>query len=236
MSLEVIGAGFGRTGTKSLKLALEQLGYDKCHHMMEVMPNRAQIDYWDRASRGESMNWEEVFTGYKAAVDWPSSAYYEELAEYFPDAKVVLSVRDPEAWYKSTSETIYLIGSAIPGWIAGIYPPIKTLKQFVFRTIWDGIFDGRFEEKEYALQVFRDNIETAKRVIPPDRLLIHEAKEGWPPLCEFLGKPVPDTPYPRVNEAKDIKRMLVVLRWLNRLPWILVALLGLGLAFWLLQA
>ena len=234
MPLEVIGAGFGRTGTKSLKLALETLGYDRCHHMMEVMPNRGQIEYWDRASRGETMNWEEVFSGFKAAVDWPSSAYYAELAECFPDAKVVLSVRDPDAWYESVRETIYPITRSIPGWIAAIYPPIKTVKQFVFLTVWDGVFEGRFEEKEYALQVFRDHIEAVKRVIPQDRLLIHEAKEGWPPLCEFLGKPIPETAYPRVNEAKDMKRMLVALRWLGRLPWIAVALLLLGLASWLL--
>lgn len=234
MSIEVIGAGFGRTGTKSLKLALEKLGYDRCHHMMEVGVNLKQIEYWDRASRGEKMDWDEVFTGFQACVDWPSSAYYQELAEYFPDAKVVLSVRDPQAWYTSVIGTIYSVIGAVPGWILRLSKRIRTLGEFVERTVWQGVFDGRFEDKEYALDVFREHIETVKRVIPPERLLIHQAKDGWPSLCEFLDKPVPDIPYPRVNEANEIKRMIVVLRCLGYLPWVALALivLAIGNGWW----
>lgn len=231
MSLEVIGAGFGRTGTNSLKVALEILGYDKCHHMKEVMPNGRQIEYWSRVSQGENVNWDEVFDGYRASVDWPSSAYYRELADYYPEAKVVLSVRDAEGWYKSVGETIYLIAGAIPQWMLFLSKTLRTLKGMIVSVVWEGVFDGRFEDKEHALRTFHKHIEEVKKSIPADRLLIHQAKEGWEPLCTFLGKPVPDTPYPRVNEAKEMKRAIVILGWVNRLPWIILGLVAAALVF-----
>lgn len=232
MSLEVIGAGFGRTGTNSLKVALEQLGYIKCHHMKEVFVSRRQIELWDRASRGEAMNWDEVFEGFRASVDWPSAAYYRELAEHYPNAKVILGTRNPDAWYQSVCETIYPVSYAAPGWLLRINQPMRTIMEANRRLIWQGIFGGRFEEKAHALAVYERHIEEVKAAIPRERLLVHEAKEGWGPLCAFLGKPVPDTPYPRVNEAKDIKRVVTVFRWLGRLPWILLALAAGGLLAW----
>ena len=231
MALQVIGAGFGRTGTKSLKTALQQLGYVKCHHMEEVIPNPKQIGYWARLCNGEPVEWDEVYEGYEAAVDWPTAAFYQELAERYPEAKIVLTVRDPEAWYTSVSETIYPIGQVIPTWIAIFYPAVLKLRGAIFHKIWGGVFDGRFEDKEHAIKVFKENIETCKRVIPPERLLVHEAKEGWAPLCEFLGKPVPDTPYPRVNESKDLKRAVVILRLLGYLPWVVLAVIATILYF-----
>lgn len=230
MGLQVIGAGFGRTGTKSLKTALEQLGYVKCHHMTEVIPDRGQIDSWWRIAQGAAADWDAVYAGFAAAVDWPTAAYWRELAERYPDAKVVLSVRDPEAWYASVSETIYLVSGAIPWWIRALYRPARRFREMVNRTIWDGVFDGRFEDKEYALKVYREHIEEVKRTLPADRLLVHEAKEGWEPLCAFLGKPAPEGPYPRVNEAREIKRMVGVFRWLDRAPWIVLLLIGAALA------
>jgi hypothetical protein len=232
MSLEVIGAGFGRTGTNSLKVALETLGYEKCHHMKEVIPNRRQIELWDAISRGQDVDWDEVFEGFAASVDWPSSAYYKELAERYPDAKVVLSVRDAEGWYVSVSETIYQFNTVAPRWIRRLFKTPRTLVQMVNRIVWGGVFEGRFEEKEFAIRIFEEHIEEVKRTIPPRRLLVHQAKEGWEPLCAFLGKPVPDTPYPRVNEAKEMKRMIVLLRWIDRLPWIFLGLVGFALALW----
>lgn len=225
MPLEVIGAGFGRTGTNSLKLALEILGYDKCHHMKEVIPNLEQLHYWDKISRGEKQNWDDVFKGYKASVDWPSSAYYKELAEYYPDAKIVLGIRDPEAWYKSVSETIYPLSTGMPRWLKKLNKRIGTFAPFVNRTIWHGIFEDKFDDKEFALKVFRDHIEEVKQSIPPERLLLHQAKDGWEPLCQFLNKPVPDTPYPRVNEAKEFKRILFIQNSLRHLPIIIVIIL-----------
>jgi hypothetical protein len=171
------------------------------------------------------MNWDEVFEGFRASVDWPSAAYTRELTEAYPEAKVILSVRDPEAWYTSVSETIYPLNHAMPEWIAFFVRPLHTLKYMIIRTVWQGVFDGRFPDKAHAIDVFNRHIEDVKATIPPERLLIHRASDGWQPLCEFLGKPIPDTPYPRVNEARDLKRMVVVFRWVNRLPWIALVVL-----------
>jgi hypothetical protein len=229
MGLRIIGAGFGRTGTLSLKVALEQLGFVKCHHMQEVVRSRAQVDAWYALSRGDAVDWDRVFEGFQAACDWPSSAYWEPLARQYPDALVILTVRDPQRWYESASTTIYQASSGIPGWITAISPRIRYLREMIFATIWNGVFGGRFEDREHALQVFREHTERVKRVVPPDRLLVFEAKEGWEPLCAFLGVPVPDGPYPHVNEAVSMKRAIVVLRVLRWLPLALVAALALFL-------
>src|ERR1700761_9233565 len=106
MSLQVIGAGFGRTGTMTLKTALEQLGLGPCHHMYEVILHPEQAPFWERATRGENVDWEEVFANYRSSCDWPSCAFYKELAERYPQAKVILTLRDPKAWFKSVSNTI----------------------------------------------------------------------------------------------------------------------------------
>jgi len=234
MPLEVIGAGLGRTGTASLKLALETLGYSRCHHMSEVFGNARQCEFWERASRGDKMDWDEVFDGFKASVDWPSVSYYRELAEYYPNAKVILGVRDPEAWYRSAIETIYPVSYVIPNWVGLLSTSVRNLKKANMRAIWQGTFDGRFEDKDYTVQVFRDHVEEVQRIIPPERLLLHEAKSGWEPLCTFLGKPIPDTPYPRANESAKAKRVLMVAAWISRIPWILAILIAIAVAIWLI--
>jgi len=226
MALKVIGAGFGRTGTNSLKVALEQLGLKPCHHMKEVGPSLNQIRWFDAASKGEPVDWDAVFENFEAAVDWPAAAYYLELAEHFPQAKVILSVRDPESWYKSTRETIYAVGKAMPYWLKWLIPPVKRLTQMVQRTVWQGVFAGDFENRDSAIQCFNSHIRRVKESIPADRLLVHAAKEGWEPLCNFLGKPVPKTPYPRVNEARDLKLVVLILKLLAWLPVLLAAALA----------
>lgn len=237
MALEVIGAGFGRTGTNSLKVALQMLGYQKCHHMKEVFGKKKQIDFWERAGRGEAVNWDEVYEGYKAAVDWPTAAYWKQLAAYYPNAKIVLSVRDPEAWYHSVEETIFPISYVAPPWFRWIQPDMKRLFEANTRLIWQGIFGGRFTDKAHAIEVFNRHNEEVKRYFPPERLLVHQSKDGWAPLCAFLGKPIPPEPYPRVNEAAEIKRVVAMFRWMGRLPWIAAGATGLivlGVAAWLL--
>ena len=225
MPLEVIGAGFGRTGTKSLKRALEMLGYNKCHHMVEVMKSKEQIQHWDRVSKGEDVNWDEVFEKFHASVDWPSAHFYKELADHFPDAKVVLGIRNPDVWYKSTSETIYLVSNAAPNWIKTLVPSTRIFYNMINRIIWDGRFEGRFEDRDFAVQIFEDHIEAVKSSIPPERLLIHQPQDGWEPLCEFLGKPIPDSPYPYLNEAREIKFSIVILKFMGYLPWLILALI-----------
>ena len=231
MALKVIGAGFGRTGTNSLKLALEMLESQPCHHMLEVFPSENQINWFHDKAHGKSVVWEKVFENFGSAVDWPSSAYYQELAEYYPDSKVILSVRDPEKWYDSTKETIYFVSTAIPKWILILSPQKRQIYEMIQQTIWQGVFDGKFEDRDYAIKVFNDHIKDVKSIIPEDRLLIHEAKEGWAPLCEFLGKSIPDQPYPRVNEAKGFKKQISKIKMLRMLPWVVFAIIFIVTAY-----
>ncbi|MFK8050051.1 MAG: sulfotransferase family protein [Halioglobus sp.] len=223
MTLEVIGAGFGRTGTTSLQAALHQLGYAQCHHMRKVITNPKQVDYFLAAINGDTMNWDKVFEGFDASVDWPSSKYYKELADYYPEAKVILSVRDAEGCYKSTKDTIYTISQSFPWWMTTLIPRVRKTRDMVNSTVWNGVFDGRFEDKDHAIKVFEQNIEEGKRTIPEHRLLVHNAKEGWEPLCEFLNKPVPDTPYPRTNETAEMQKDVRKLKRLGLVPWVLAA-------------
>lgn len=227
MALDVIGAGFGRTGTLSTKAALEQLGYMKCHHMLEVMPNPKQLDVWYRIGKGETMDWDAVFDGFTAAVDFPSSAYWRETTAQYPDAKVILTTRSFEGWYASASETIYPASARIPGWLSFI-PFIRKVKAMTYSTVWDRVFDGKFEDKEHARKVFERHEADVKAAFPPERLLVFHPKDGWGPLCAFLGKPVPDTPFPNVNDRADFQKRVAMLTWLGRVPWTIggIAILG----------
>lgn len=237
MTLEVIGAGFGRTGTLSMKAALERLGYDKCHHMIEVLgpDNPKQLDYWDAIGKGEATDWDEVFDGFKASVDFPSSIYWKELSDAYPDAKVVLTVRSFESWYKSASSTIYAVGNSAPAWTRLIPKPRK-IDRMVNNIIWQGKFDGKFEDEAHAEKVWNAHIADVKAGLPADRLLVFEVKDGWGPLCEFLGKPIPDAPFPRVNDTAQFHEMIKGLNRLAYVPWIagavaFVAAIGAYMAF-----
>ena len=230
MSLKVIGAGFGRTGTLSLKTALEQLGFDKCHHMEEVMPNGRQVQFWHDISQGKEVDWEDVFEGFEACVDWPSSAFFEELHQRYPDSKVILTIRDPERWYQSARETIYPSSNEVPAWALWLIPRARKLIEMVDGLVWNGTFDGRFEDREHAIDVFQKNIERAKQVIPADKLLVFEATDGWEPLCAFLDVPVPEGSYPHMNEAAKLKRLVLLIRILRWLPHTLALLV----LYWLL--
>ncbi|MCG8588236.1 MAG: sulfotransferase family protein [Proteobacteria bacterium] len=221
MGLEVIGAGFGRTGTLSLKAALEQLGFQKCHHMMEVFKDPVQIDHWHAVSRGEPVDWNRVFDGYRASCDFPSSVYWEELHRHFPDSKVVLTVRDPDKGYRSVSDTIYPLSLEIPGWLKLLIPRLRKGDEMVMGIVWNGLFGGRFSDREHALRVFREHAERVQQRVGSDRLLVFEPKDGWEPLCRFLGVPVPDGPFPHLNEAASMRRLRRVLAGLRWLPWLL---------------
>ena len=229
MTLKVIGAGFGRTGTLSLKTALEQLGFGKCHHMKEVMPNGRQLNFWHDVSHGKEVDWGDVFEGFESCVDWPSCTFFEELHQRYPHSLVILSTRDPERWYQSARETIYPASTEIPGWLQWLFPRLRKLVEMIDALIWRGTFDGSFEDREHAIAIFESNIERAKSVIPADRLLVFQAADGWAPICEFLDVPVPKGPYPHVNEAAEIKRMVRVLRALRWAPHALAVVLLLWL-------
>jgi hypothetical protein len=226
MPLKVIGAGFGRTGTSSLKLALEKLGFGKCYHMTELRANPQALDLWMEVLNGRA-DWEAIFRGYQSAVDWPACSFYKEHMAAYPDAKVVLTVRNPESWYRSVNETIYPISNLIaPKWLPWLPARLRKLHRLIFTTIWDGPLRGEFEDQKAAIDVFNEHIETVKREVPAERLLIFDVRDGWLPLCEFLGiDAVPDEPFPRVNEAAEIKRVVSILRWTWRAVFVSAILL-----------
>lgn len=210
MSIEVIGAGMGRTGTLSLKHALEQLGYIKTHHMMEVIENPYQLAYWNEMEEKRTTDFDAMLKGYTAMVDFPGALYYKELMQQYPDAKVILTVRDPEKWHKSVSDTIFQVPKGFDKFmmnIVGIFNPkvkhISRIFDYTTKAIWKNLFKDRFQDKVFAIKVFNDWTEEVKRSVPKEKLLIFEAKDGWKPLCEFLGKPIPDTPYPHVNDTAE---------------------------------
>lgn len=195
MALKVIGAGLGRTGTMSLKLALEQLGLGPCYHMAEVF-KLGTAPTWTRAYRGERMDWEEVFKGFPSTVDWPACDFYRELADLYPDAKVILSVRDPESWYKSTQETIFRESNhdgAPPEWLEMFHLLAKTK------------FGGDLHTREHLIDVYNRHNDEVRRTIPAERLLEYVPGQGWEPLCRFLGVAMPDTPYPKVNTTEEFQ-------------------------------
>jgi hypothetical protein len=200
VTIEVIGAGFGRTGTMSLKVALERLGYVKCYHMIEVFEHQDHIPLWAAAHRGESVDWDMLYEGYSATVDWPSCDRWQEHAAHFPDARIILSTRDPERWYESVMSTIYQTGAALRD---SEDENLQRFGRWADEIIWTGVFDGRFEDKDHAIAVFNAHEARVKASVPADRLLVFEASEGWQPLCEFLGKEVPDEDYPRVNTRDE---------------------------------
>jgi hypothetical protein len=197
MPLKVIGAGLGRTGTLSLKLALEQLGFDRCYHMAELLQDPARSHFWEKALDGEPVDWEAMFEGYQATVDWPGCSIYGRLVEAFPDAKVILSVRDPESWFVSTQETIFNDAMEQMQRQGAQWPAVeKAVYEFC---------DWKMHDRAHLLALLERHNAEVRRTIPPERLLIYEAKQGWEPLCRFLDVPVPDTPYPRVNTREEFR-------------------------------
>ncbi len=216
MTIKVIGAGYGRTGTLSLKSALETLGFGKCYHMIELLQNPGGVEFWEAASQGKPINWKALFQGYQAIVDFPGCSFYQDLMQYYPDAKVVLTVRDPQAWYESSLNTIYKAGpQGIQKLLITLQLPFSAKLRRVMRVFrladqvyWRGEFQGRFQDKEYAIECFQQHIEEVKRVVPVEQLLVYEVKEGWEPLCGFLDVPAPlGEPFPRLNERETFGQM-----------------------------
>ena len=202
MALEIVGAGFGRTGTLSLKYALEQIGFDKCYHMLEVGNYPDHRDQWSAARRGEAVDWDALFEGFKASVDWPACDFWQELAEHYPESKVLLSVRDPERWYASIRNTIHLSTSS--GLTAEDEAERERAK-WANWFIWETDFGDRMEDKDHVIGVYEAHIAKVQAAIPSDRLLVYETGSGWEPLCEFLGVPVPGDPYPHVNTTEEFR-------------------------------
>ena len=229
MSLKVIGAGPGRTGTLSLKTALEQLGYGPCHHMKSCIESSQQTQWFLDAANGLSVDWRQVFERYEAAVDWPSAAYYRELMQTFPEAVVIFSNRSADTWYESVASTIFRVVPNLPRWLRWLVPHIDRWGTMVKKTIWDNEFGGQFEDREMAIEFFNDRLAEVKTLVPPERLLVHSAAEGWGPICEFLGVDKPTTAYPYINDASRLQRAVRVLQLLNYAPAAVLALLVFGI-------
>lgn len=199
MPLAVIGAGFGRTGTLSLKFALEQLGFAPCHHMYEVFQNPEQAAVFHSAARGERVNWDALFARYRAQVDWPGCHFWRELSQRFPDAKVILSVREPEQWYRSISNTIF---RSLQGDPAIREPGARDVFHMARYVVLDKTFANR-TDKDHVLGIYNRHNEAVKAAIPAKRLLVFDPGDGWDALCPFLGVPVPDAPYPKSNTTEE---------------------------------
>jgi len=199
MSLDVIGAGLGRTGTLSLKTALEQLGFAPCHHMVEVMAHPETTEFWRRAAEGAKVDWEEIYRDYRATVDWPGCHFYRELAQAYPKAKLVLSVRDPNKWLASMKETIFKFMAMMR---ENASPEQRQGMRFIEIIFDEQTFRDGYDD-ESVLAAYKRHIENVKRDIHPGRLLVFDVAEGWEPLCKFLGVPVPSTPFPRSNSREE---------------------------------
>lgn len=199
MTLRVVGAGLGRTGTLSLKLALEKLLGGPCYHMMEVFGRPDDIPVWHAAARGESVDWDALLADYRASVDWPGASFWAEMHEAFPEALVLLSVRDAESWWDSASETIFPHIHSLP-------PDAPPMFQDWHRMVNDLIgsrFGGDITDRASAIAAFEAHNERVRQSVPADRLLEWRASDGWEPLCDALDLPVPDEPFPRANSREE---------------------------------
>ena len=196
MSLKVIGAGFGRTGTDSMREALNLLGFGPCHHMREVIDGETQKQLWRAVAKGAAPDWKRMFEGYASCVDWPSAFYWRELAETYPEAKVVLTVRSPQSWWESFEKTILMgiTGNSDPDSVGVVLIAGK-------------VFGGRPGDRAHAIATYESHVREVIASVPGDRLLVHALGDGWEPLCRHLGVRVPEQPYPTSNSAVEFQRV-----------------------------
>lgn len=199
MALKLIGAGLGRTGTLSLKAALEHIEYGPCYHMIEVLVAPERGRHWLEQTQSGSHDWDAIFRGYHATVDWPAAAFWRELVERYPDAKVLLSRRDADRWYDSVMNTIYPVMMQGPP-----EPAPQTLYDFhamVYALIFERTFEGRLGDRAYAKRLFEEHNQAVIDAVPASRLLVYQPGDGWEPICRFLDVPVPDQEFPHLNDT-----------------------------------
>jgi Sulfotransferase domain len=208
--VRVIGAGLPRTGTLTQKLALEQLGFDPCYHWVDVLADLdGQVALWNRALDGDAP-WDEVFAASQSTVDWPGGYFYRELMDVYPDAKVLLSVRDPESWERSFRDTIWAMsyGDGVMPLLSRAREQVDPLwnryQRLVDRMFWgpQGTFAAGNAEPAQLIEQMLAHHERVKRDVPRERLLVWEVGEGWEPLCRFLEVDVPDGPLPHANDRE----------------------------------
>jgi hypothetical protein len=198
--LQVVGAGVGRTGTHSLKIALEQLLGGTCHHMTEVFSHPEELPAWIDAANGRPVNWEQMMQGYTAQVDWPGASFWPELAAANPDALVLLSVRDPDSWFTSCSNTIF------EGMVAMQQQGNEWMD--AMRTLMRERFSDQLTDRAAMIAAFERHNEAVRAGVPEKRLLEWTASDGWEPICDRLGIPVPSEPFPKTNTTDEFREML----------------------------
>lgn len=212
MPLRVIGAGFGRTGTESLKRALEELGFGPCDHMFELLKSTWRVEHLEALERGDTSGLDKLFEGFQSAVDFPFAKYYRELMVAYPEAKVILTVRDADSWYESARKTILrglppgalLVARAL-GVVSKNARGFPRCWAYVKAVLFDGLFEGKAGDREFMIALYSRWNEEVQKVVPPERLLVFKVKDGWKPLCDFLGVDVPDKPFPRANDGASFK-------------------------------
>ncbi len=220
MTLEIIGVGFGRTGTDSTREALNLLGYP-CYHMREVLrnpKNKSHLGFWievANAEAGVQHDWSRVFASYRATVDNPAACVWRELLEAYPEAKVLLTLHPggPDSWYESTVETIYAPERMWQARVLELFTPFgRRFMPMARKLIWGRFYENTLEDRAAAIELYNRHIEDVKAAVAPDRLLIFDVSEGWQPLCDFLGGslavPVPDEDFPRINDRATTKKMI----------------------------
>lgn len=217
MSIKIIGAGFPRTGTTTLKKALETLGYKDTYHFKDLIANPKKLKYWKELENNGNTNFLELFEGFQATVDFPGYPYYKILLEKYPDAKVILTKRDFEKWYESTLKTVWKAGpQTILDKVALLIKMMFNSKlrdtfkciKFMKNTYLIKQFDTNFTSKDKAKEVFFKHIEDVKNHVPENKLLIYDVAEGWQPLCTFLDLPLPKEDFPHLNKKEDFHKMV----------------------------
>ena len=200
MSLQVIGSGFGRTGTMTMKQVLEKLGFGPCHHMLEIIENPEQLPLWKAVAAGGEIDWEGVFAGYRSQVDWPGAHVWEQTAAAFPEARIIHTERPEDAWWNSFNSTIGKFFSNLEK----LDIPPHLMDQFTFMRGWlmqESFTD--FTDRDAAIAGYREHNRRVREGVPAERLLVFNVADGWQPLCEFLGVPVPDEPFPHTHVRKE---------------------------------
>jgi hypothetical protein len=205
VALRVVGAGLGRTGTHSLKLALEQLLGAPCYHMVEVFGRPDDIEVWERAANGDLPDWPTFLNDYAASVDWPGAAFWPELHAAFPDALVLLSVRDTDAWWASASRTIFALmerGSAPDA------PPVMGAQLRMTRALLEARFGADARDEAASKAAYERHNAEVRAAIPSHQLIEWHPGDGWAPICAALDLPIPEEPFPHVNSADEFRKMV----------------------------
>lgn len=195
MTLRVVGAGLGRTGTTSLKVALEQLLGGRCYHMIEVFERPADAFVWRDAANGVMPDWSAFLADYRATVDWPGAAFWPEIAAASPDAIILLSTRNPQAWWESASQTIFAQREG--------GPPVPGFREMMDAILGAKRFTSDRHNKDAAIAAFNAHNENVRKTVPKERLLEWTASDGWAPLCNALNVPFPKMPFPKANTRED---------------------------------